>query len=339
MQLYLSHQSAVEMIRHLRTNDPETLAGAHVSSATTPRASINDLEGLASLGPTAQRWLSHLRSPIHVLVPDRRQVQHSKRIHAHVCSSPLPRGSFLNLGHDVFLSRPELTFLQMAARERLSLPKLLMYGMELCGFYGPAEDGATNYDCTPVTSASSIRSFATRATRVEGAASARRASRWLAEGSASPMESIVCLLLSLPCAVGGYGLGTPTLNPPITIRSASGYKKRYPDLYWENKQGGRAVDVEYQSDFAHIGVLPLYRDSKRQTELTVGNVTVLPLTKLQVTNADEFDEFARGLARLLGKRLRLNSGWSSRRYDLRAELFASFGKGNSREFEGQMAIF
>ena len=94
--------------------------------------------------------------------------------------------------------------------------------------------------------------------------------------------------------------------------------ERFPDLYWE----GDSIDVEYQSDLSHTGNWKRYKDSKRQIQLTVNKITVLPLTKLQVENADDFHEFAMGLRKLLGLRCRGFDGiWSARRYELRSALF------------------
>ena len=135
------------------------------------------------------------------------------------------------------------------------------------------------------------------------------------------METAVYLLLCLPKRLGGYGLPKPVLNPKLIVRNPDGTKERYPDLFWT----GANIDVEYNSDEAHSGEWSRYRDSKREIELTVANVKVLPLTRPQLLNVDEFDAFAQGLRRLLGVRARAaDSGWNHRRAELRRKLLSDW---------------
>ena len=105
------------------------------------------------------------------------------------------------------------------------------------------------------------------------------------------METAVYLLLCLPKRLGGYGLPKPILNPKIIISNPDGP----------------------------------YRDSRREIELTVANIKVLPLTRQQLMSADGFDAFAQGLRRLLGIRSRsFDAQWMYRRDELRQTLLASW---------------
>ena len=68
-----------------------------------------------------------------------------------------------------------------------------------------------------------------------------------------------------------------------------------------------------------------YRDSKREVELTVANVRVLPLTRRQLMSVSEFDAFAQGLRKMLGIRSRkVDSEWAYRRDELRGRLLAGW---------------
>ena len=79
------------------------------------------------------------------------------------------------------------------------------------------------------------------------------------------------------------------------------------------------------SDSAHSGEWSRYRDSRREIELTVANIKVLPLTRQQLMSADGFDAFAQGLRRLLGIRSRsFDAQWMYRRDELRQTLLASW---------------
>jgi hypothetical protein len=136
------------------------------------------------------------------------------------------------------------------------------------------------------------------------------------------METATYLLLCLPRKLGGYGLPKPLLNPALLISGPDGVKRRYPDLFWP----GANIDVEYNSDEDHSGEWARYRDSKREIELTVADVRVLPLTRPQIIDADEFDGFANGVRRMLKIRTRpLDPDWASKRGELRRFLLHGQG--------------
>jgi hypothetical protein len=252
----------------------------------------------------------------------------AKNLITHVLSQQLPSGCFLDLGHGLCMCTPQFAFLQLAMQ---SDPiELLKVGMELCGHFSrppiPSTRANEGLSCTyglpPATHARFLRLFVERMEGRRGAVKARKAVRHLADGAASPMEAAVYLMLCLPKRMGGYGLPKPLLNPKITIKNPTGLStiERYPDLFWDDP----SVDVEYNSDESHSGEWSRYRDSRREIELTVADVRVLPLTRYQVMDVDGFDEFAQGLRRMLGIRARPEDPqWRFRRAELRrALLFA-----------------
>lgn len=101
------------------------------------------------------------------------------------------------------------SFLQMA--ESFPLETLVVAGMELCGRYAVSREGAISSRC-PLTSASRLRRFVGQAEGMRGVKKARRALRFVMDDSASPMETSLALLLSMPRSLGGYGLPRPVMN-------------------------------------------------------------------------------------------------------------------------------
>ena len=209
--------------------------------------------------------------------------------------------------------------------------------MELCGFYSQwklptafksqeerlqnPETRSCTFGVPEAMHASQSQGYASRLASRYGAARAQAAARWLADGSASPMETAVYLLLCLPKRLGGYGLPRPVLNPSVTIQTPDGNLERHPDLYWEE----RNIDVEYNSDEDHSGEWARYRDSKREVQLATADVRTLPLTRDQLMSAEGFDEFAWILRRLLGIRARKpDANWYARRSALRERLLHSW---------------
>lgn len=335
MRLYLGAQSSLELIRHLRSiNGPDGLEGAILRKRQMNDA-INTARGINELDASAQFLLGQVSRPIHAFVCDRSMKANTKALVTHTFSRQIPSGCFLDLGHGLCVCTPQFAFLQLGVQN--SPLELLKVGMELCGTFsrppipsspasGFAEEGAScTYGLPPVMHARHLRLFVERMAGQRGAVNARKAVKYLVDGAASPMEAAIYLMLCLPKRVGGYGLPKPTLNPKIIIKDPTGATtiERYPDLFW----GGANIDVEYNSDESHSGEWSRYRDSRREVELTVADVRVLPLTRHQLMDADGFDEFAQGLRRMLGIRTRPEDPqWQNRRGDLRRALLSADGQ-------------
>lgn len=335
MKLYLAPQSSLELVRYLRsTNGEEGLMGTAMRKRELDDA-INSVKAIRELDETAQRWLGHVSEPIHALVPDRTKGTSTKHLVTHVQGSTAPHGAMLNIGHGICICAPHFLFMQMATQ--LDLIDTVRLGMELCGaysqwrlepnvmgdpYYGERpENKACTFDLPAAMRLQRTRTFVTRQKGQRGAVGARAALRFVLERSASPMETATYLLLCLPKRLGGYGLPKPILNPKLIISNPDGTKERYPDLFWL----GANIDVEYNSDESHSGEWARYRDSKREVELTVANIKVLPLTRQQLVNADEFDAFAQGLRRMLGIRSRaVDPQWAYRHDELRRRLLSSW---------------
>ena len=335
MRFYLAPSSSITLMRYLRsTNGEEKLMGTPVRKKTLNDAA-NTKRAMDELDEEAQRWLKHAGSPVHVYVGDRSKGVSTKHLVAHVLSEPVPSGAFLDLGHGICICTPQFALLRIASQ--CDLIDTIDLGMELCGTYSrwrmePSgfgdpiyrehnETRACTFNIPAVMQAKRMNAFATRLAQQRGSRDAQAALRWIIDHSASPMETAVYLLLCLPKRLGGFGLPKPVLNPKLTISNPDGTKERYPDLFW----AGPNIDVEYNSDSSHSGEWARYRDSKREIELVVADVRVLPLTRPQVMGIDEFDSFARGLQRMLGVRARgQNPDWAYRHAQLHRRLLASW---------------
>lgn len=330
MKLYLAYESSLALMRYLRSTDDGTIKGTPVKR-TTLRDAIWTMHQLKDLKPAAEQLLTHIDGPIHAFVGERKKATRINRLATHLWSDKVLSGSFIDIGHDICISTPSFLFLQMATV--LDTAELVALGMELCGHYSkwslpPARLGdlsplvkEENRHCTfnllPAASARKLRAFVDRSKGLHGAVAARTSMRWVLDEAASPMETVVYLLLCLPKRLGGYGLPAPILNPKVIVRGSDGSKERFPDLFWQ----GAAIDVEYNSDYAHAGDWSRYRDSAREVELVANNITVLPLTRLQVMHKDDFHAFAQSLRRLLGIRGRgFDANWERRHDELRSLL-------------------
>ncbi|WP_241963736.1 hypothetical protein [Gordonibacter sp. 28C] len=147
---------------------------------------------------------------------------------------------------------------------------------------------------------------------------AARALRFVANGSASPMETNLAMALCLPRMLGGYGFELPQLNARIEVRAGGGLMGRSYfecDLYWD----GCKTAIEYDSAQFHSGTEAETRDSSRRSGLLVRDVLVITVTTDQFFDARKLDEVARALAKRMGKRLPANNAsWMMKRHELRA---------------------
>ena len=336
MNIYLTAQSSLDVVRYLRSVGTGRIEGTASRSKSLSNA-VAGARQLHELDADAERLLSHVEGPIQAYVPDAHHITRTKGLVTRLWSGRVPAGTFINVGHGVCISSPASIFVQLA--NSLTLAELLAVGMELCGNYSlwslpPSSVGKVSrrsgrdvtFKLLPAATPARIASYVDRAEGVRGHAAAKRALAWLTGNAASPMETAVYLLLCLSRKEGGYGLPKPTLNPKLTVATPDGKETRYPDLYWE----ARSIDVEYQSDYAHSGDWSRYRDSRRAVSLIAANVTVVPLTRPQVMDAQEFERFAQGVRKLVGARNRtLAPDWSLHRDELRRALLPSLGSGDA----------
>jgi len=237
------------------------------------------------------------------------------------------------------MSSPEFCFFQMA--DEYPLGKFIALGLELCGSYSlpgnvsagleqvsSADRGAsgqlshshiaaeqTLYELPPLTNKRKLKAFTARMEGRPGYNQAIKALNYIADDSASPMETILVILLTLPYRDGGYGLPMPELNgriyPGKGIRKFSGREFYRGDLLW--REAG--VVAEYNSDLEHASPESIAKDAIRRSDLELCGFYEVTVTKRQIKNVGLFDNVARQAAAKIGKRLRYKDPEFSRARD------------------------
>ncbi len=248
-----------------------------------------------------------LAQPLHFLVGSGNARKVSRGVVSHVVTTSFPDGSFIRVDKNLIVSSPELCFVQMAGI--LSLAELVALGYEFCGGYRLDKEDEKERgfrDDPPLTSVVSLHSYVGKAVGMVGRKKAIQALRFIADGSRSPMETALAILLTFPYRLGGYGFPVPLLNYPIEVpagtRRAHGTTELYSDLYWKEEK----VDVEYDSDAYHAHPTQLSRDAARRNSLSSAGVTVITVTWGQVVYPTRLREVAEALSKLLNKRLQLS---------------------------------
>lgn len=222
----------------------------------------------------------------------------------HTRSTPLPDRSFYQLEQGVYVASPELCLLQLAST--LTEPQAVKLAMEMCGSYAiDVHDDEMGFaKRPPLTDAAKLSAYAARLHKPGGGAKALRHLRYIADNSASPRETALCMLLCMPPRFGGYGIALPELNRRIELtpreQLAVGVHHFDCDLYWP----GSRVAVEYDSAQFHAAHEKQERDAIRRNMLQYKGVHVITATRLQVNSEAQFDKLAIQVARKVGKRLR-----------------------------------
>ena len=269
--------------------------------------------------------------PIDVLVSKPGRHRHDNQAVAHIMTVDLPKGSFchpedlldcdslVSMGlrpDDMVIVSPELCFLQMA--NELSLVKLIALGFELCGLYvmPPSDLVSSDPDdlcwsddsqehCPmryPLTTPARLSSYLDASCGIDGLVKARRAASYVLAHSASPRETVLAMLLTLPYSMGGYCLRGFELNRKVdlSVDAARHFRKSYCvcDLY---HAAGRLA-IEYDSDFAHSGDDRRQSDSRRVKALTLTGESVVSITNAEITNRQTMDGIAKLVRRKLGLR-------------------------------------
>jgi len=211
------------------------------------------------------------------------------------------------------------------------LVKLITLGFEMCGSYslpGNASTGGdqcdlvqTMYNLPPLTSKKKLTAFSARMEGWIGHKQALKALRFVMDDSASPMETVLVMLLTLPYRLGGYGLPMPELNgsiyPKKRVSHFAGKSFYRGDLLWRDA----GVVAEYNSDAEHASQNRIAMDAIRRNDLSLCGIFEVTVTSRQIKSMELFDKVARQIAARIGKELRYKEPeFQKARRDLRRAL-------------------
>ena len=318
MKVFVSHSSALEYWRRFRSLNGAT---APIRSSSQQSVFYGGVRAAREAVVAVDDACGLLGRPLHLFVRARQSHRSFSFLVFHACSKELPRKAFVRVAGDVYVSSPELCFLQAASF--LSFVELVMLGYELCGKYVLPEDDARGFcGCGQCfTSSARLASFAERAVGIEGRSCALRALKYVEDGSASPMETALAALLRIPRAEGGYGLPFVSMNRRVDVgregRKVSSSNFYVCDLFWASAR----LAVEYDSDTHHAHSQGIARDSKRRNALESMGIKVVSVTRAQLLDQREMDRVARILRKHLGVRINIpNYDYQGRQRRLRSVL-------------------
>ena len=296
MTICLSHISALQALREARSKGcrPKEV-GKRIPESTSIReveALVAKADFLRALPPEGK---------VSILVSSQSSRSKSTKTVTHVCANNAVSTIALAKPRGIFI--PNLGFLFVQLAQCTPLPTLIEIGYELCGSYTILPDESTFVQCEPATNHNHLAKEIRALRGMRGREIATRALQFVADNSASPMETKLTMFLCLKRTMGGYGLPFPKLNFPIEPTFAArkaAHKQRYVlDLYWPK----RKIDVEYDSDSYHASSEGIASDAQRRNALQLMGITVITVTRGQLYNAASFDRTARTIATSIGVRL------------------------------------
>lgn len=281
----------------------------------TSRLGACRLPARQMLADTVER-LGATSKPYHLAFGNPSQATARSDVRRHVHTVPLPRGALIRIDRNTLISSPELLLPELAARNDFDEVDLALVGYELCGTYSldPNEASWSGLidGVGAITNKRRIASMVQRLGCRHGVARARRALELFEDGSNSPMETILALLLHLPRRLGGLGLGPVVMNKRVATTAGD----RWVDIYFPASR----VGVEYKGRKPH-SIEKTARDDRRQNKLVGSGITVLNAWYEDLADNHLFEQFVQDLSRTLSIRLRIRGqGFAERQKLLRMRL-------------------
>lgn len=237
-------------------------------------------------------------NPVQLMVKRKNLARSLDDICYTVCGLKLPPNAFCKLNHKRFVASPEFTFATLA--KHLDLLELVLVGCELTGMYAMDDTDERGFSkCEPLASAETISRMVSNCKGFDGVKRASMAIQHVVENAASPMETCVALLLTLPRRLGGYGLPKPCLNYALDLtleqRIALKRESITVDMMWPAAK----MAIEYESTAWHRGDEKFVQDSIRRNDIRALGYDVTTITLDEYKNSLRMDNIVKAIARKL----------------------------------------
>ena len=321
MSIVLSHSTALEMYRS-SLMPVATWERVPFTSLSVPTQ--NDVLWFRSLPIRTDHF------PLHCVVPKANNRREIKGGSCHVLGDQMDAIRLRrNMGgSSLCVVSPEVLFLQMAAQ--LSAIELVKLGYELCGNYS-LPMSQPNYAGVPrgfvarkaLTNVAKLNDFMDAHASNRSVRNARAALRHVADGSVSPKQTELCMLMVLPRKMGGYGLSAPscTCEAASLGNAAAGLSGRARPfgLCWPDV----GVAIRYGADGNGQARAAKHRCRHCSTP-GCSAAKVLAISNRDIRHPESLDGIADAVARKHGRYLRrdLRYDFASRQASLREQVLS-----------------
>lgn len=316
MRICISHRTALSYL--LRTPFLCSATGRSSRASSIPKE-VPDQATARALFDVLSPSLHDEIERLDVMVSTRAGRHKSERVRPHLCTIPLPEGSFLPetvMGTSFHVCAPELVYLQMAAE--LDFDHLVYVGCALCSDFRlddfevggcllrSGRDG-------PLTTVEKMRAYLERIPpRTRGRASALRALEHVLEGARSPREIGLAMVMGMPLSRGGLALGEVALNQEMRVydgvdgRGEARWVVRIPDILvsaLDEKGRRRLVGVDFDASSTHMSPERVLSDVERRNLLAAnGGFAHITIGSAQVRDYVAFRREMDRVRRALGQR-------------------------------------
>lgn len=254
-QIYLSHNTALEVIRSLR------LSHGDLTSA--------DLLVKQLILPNNTSQNSHILIA-DILINDINKKSSSTQYNYHIKQKHLPKLSFFRLSNKIYCSSGEFTTVQLA--KKLCYEHLFLLVLELCGTY--TIDINSQDVVSQLEAFTTVKNLKTYAEKFKGLNPHTHGMNNLLEildiaedNSASPMESRLFVKLCGPRKRGCYNCKNLKMNNSVYLSEKAsriaGQKIVKPDLSCIEKK----IAIEYDSTQFHENTEQGQKDKRRRDAL------------------------------------------------------------------------
>lgn len=233
----------------------------------------------------------------HITMTNPGSRYNSKNRITYSCQKSIPANALIKRSN-YYIASPEFTFLQLA--NELDILRLIFLGLQMCS-HPPGEASKA------ISSKQKIKKFLQKTSGFQGHPKAKRAVKYIENGSASIMESIVFMILTLPNILGGFGLKNASFNQEVIfaeeVMGKVKEKRFFMDLFYTKEK----VAVEYDSFKHHHTPESQGKDLLRMNALELYGIDVIRLSTIQLYNRESCEVFVKNLASRLGKRIRIRT--------------------------------
>ena len=278
-------------------------SSAHLLAVKKKRVSLPDDYDLS-------HWKKHyqilstelgLSFPVHAMANRISDRGSGSFLHACVKSKHLPEQAFIQLNNSIYISSPELCFVQMA--EILPFAKLVEIANNLCAIYSIDQQASYGLpEREQIISIADITDFLQRAKGLYGIKKARRAILYATERSRSPVESQMAALAVIPFSQGGFCFPRPEMNLDISLtdHAAMLFKRDSCncDMVWMDQK----VVVEYDSNLSHLTADQHAYDKGKANALHMSGYKTFFATQRNIQSFKDIEEMFRTIREMLGLR-------------------------------------
>lgn len=294
MPVCLSHGTADELLKSL------AFEGVELEPAGSGVLQDCDMGVEAVAGILRRLPIAQGRS-IDVLVGTETSRHGSRSVVCHKWTSHVPDGAILKVDEGVYVSSPSFCLVQRASE--LHVVNLCqMLGGYLGGdtkkvllASGASKKGARG----PLVDEEDLSRFLESMRGAKNVGAVREAMRWTCANAASPRETDLQLVLTLPYRYGGYSLTPPIMN--YTVKLDESERRLFDrqhcriDLFWRERMFG----LEYQGGH-HEGQLGA--DCARHYALHSKGIDLWYVADEQLRHVEQMRYLAEEVARRVGRR-------------------------------------